>query len=162
MPSQPVQPMTTPPPTTGGGGGSSKLIFIMVGVALLGVIGAIIPMLMFSGMSCGGSNEPPVPLAINTPVQGTLSRAHPYRLYEIGITQPSQLTVSLNSQFDNYLELYAGDSQTPMMENDDGGSGLNAQLSTVLQPNIYYILVRPYSEGTGPFTITAAVMPVGQ
>ena len=57
-------------------------------------------------------------------------------------------TIALTSGYDNYLELYQGESTTIFMENDDGGNGLNALITANLAPGVYYIVARPYGDGS--------------
>ncbi len=159
---QPMTPMPPMQPAPSSGGTQSKgMLVVVVIVALVALVGAVIPIIFTTDLfgSFGSeSSEPPIPIMPNQQIQGTLTNDHTYRLYELGITQPSTVTISVNSSYDNYLELYAGESETPMAQDDDGGSGFNAQLTTTLQPNVYYILVRPFSSGTGPFTLTTSVV----
>jgi hypothetical protein len=109
----------------------------------------------------GCVREDPTPIMLNQTLQGELTTLHTYRLYALTIDQPTQVQISATSSFDNYLELYLGDSQSPMMQNDDGGSGLNALITATLAPGNYYVLLRPFSEGTGAFTLSVMGAPLG-
>ena len=108
--------------------------------------------------SCGGG--PPVPIALNTPVQGQLTPFHSRQFYRLELTSPATVQIAVVGGFDNYLELFMGDSTTPMLTDDDSGGNLNARINATLPAGVYRILVRPFSEGRGSYTLTVMGIPM--
>ena len=151
-----------PPPSISGGSGGGKgvIIAVVIGAAVLGIglvggIAAMVGAAASSSSSSSSSSPPPIPIPVNYPYQGTLGPSPNYNVHELLISQRGQVTINVTSSYDNYLELYNATSDTPFLENDDGGQGLNAQINTVLNPGTYYVLFRPYSSGnTGEYTLT--------
>jgi len=109
------------------------------------------------------ANAPPArpverpPIGLNQPVQGEITYSQDHQVYELGITQPTAVTITVQSNFDSYLELYTYDNDsTPFLQDDDSAGNLDAQISTTLEVGVYYVLVRPFSDGTGTFTVTVS------
>ena len=100
-----------------------------------------------------------MPITLNTPVTGDITWNHSWRFYEFTLIQPSRVNIAVNSAYDNYLELYQGESTTIFMQDDDSGSKLNAMINANLPAGVYYVVVRPYSDGSGPFTLTVTATP---
>lgn len=92
-------------------------------------------------------------IQVNSTTSSFLDGANPRRRYLFNISQPGLVTIQLLSDFDNYLELYDATGANQLATDDDSGEGLNALLSRNLGPGQYSVLVRPYSDGTGPFTL---------
>ncbi len=138
-------------------GGAGKIVVIFSLVVVLLVVAGVVAALSFtrSGAPTGASNGPPPELiAVNHPVTGMIGTSPNHKIYEFVLTRPGQTTISLNSTYDNYLELYRENEDTAFREDDDSGNGLNAMITAFLQPGIYYVLARPYSDGTtGSFTL---------
>ncbi len=131
-------------------------------IVVLGAVGVGVYSSIFGwGLPSGCVSEPPTPITLNGTAQGEITTFHTYRLYELAITSQTQVSIAASSTYDNYLELYLGESDQAMLQNDDGGNGFNALISTTLAPGMYYILIRPFSDGTGPFTLTVTGTPVG-
>jgi hypothetical protein len=132
------------------------VVFLMVG----GIVAAVaIGISAGSNMSSSGDRTDTIPIVLNQPVSGELTGFRTNQVYELALGQATAVTISVNGDFDNYLELYRENESNPFIEDDDSGSGLNAQLSSVLQPGIYYILVRPFSSGTGHYTLSVMGAP---
>jgi hypothetical protein len=112
-----------------------------------------------SSTSSGGASSTPSlpaaePVSVNSRISSSLVDGQERRLYRFVITQHTMVTLELHSDYDNYLELYDGSAITRIATDDDSGEGLNARLVSALGPGIYHVLVRPYSSGRGPFTLT--------
>jgi len=113
-----------------------------------------------------GSAIPATPIMGNQTVTGILDNSDPnnptrsgsfsddYLLR--GVTAGQQVQVNLNAGFDTYLQLVNADTGQVIDFNDDGGPGLNSQLSFTAQNGIDYILrVTSYGSGaTGEYTLT--------
>lgn len=106
--------------------------------------------------SSDGPLPAPEPLVVNQPVQDALNAFAPRRLYQFTLDQPRTVVMTLDGEFDTFLELHLvqTDGSTLFLEeDDDGGDGLNSRISTSLPAGTYAALVRPYSRGDiGPFT----------
>ncbi|MGB7442757.1 MAG: hypothetical protein WA919_16965 [Coleofasciculaceae cyanobacterium] len=102
--------------------------------------------------------------------------SRPRRFYDdyllSNILPGQQVQVNLDAGFDTYLQLVNADTGVIIDFNDDGGVGLNSQLTFTAQENINYIL-RATSFGqnvTGNYTLTTStgnatpntVIPVNQ
>lgn len=74
--------------------------------------------------------------------------------YPLNITYPRTVSIYIDGHgLDPTVSLY--DSFGSRLGfNDDGGSGLDSQLSRSLPPGAYVIEVAGYSSSTGPFTLT--------
>lgn len=140
-------------------------IVVAVAIALLGVGGIVAFALLGSTMdSGGGTTDHGTPILVNTnqPVPGILTSTQPTRTYEFVTTQVGLVTVSVEGDFDSFLELYVGDESTPRWSDDDSGGSLNARIMASLEPGRYFALVRPFSEGTTgsyTFAVTAPMEP---
>ncbi len=115
---------------------------------------------MSGGMSSCFAPDP-IPMSLNAPVQGEVSTFTTYQIYELELFEPTVVSIAVTSGFDSYLEVYQGDSSTPLVQDDDSGSGLDAMIQTTLAAGVFYILVRPYDDDTGQFKLTALGKPGG-
>ena len=98
---------------------------------------------------------------LNETLHGELTTFHNFRLFELALTQQTQVTISVQSEWDNYLELFEGESEQAMLTDDDGGQNLNALITTVLNPGVYYISVCSYNDSTGDFSLSVTGVPAG-
>ena len=133
------------------------VVIAVVGVVLALGIGLAYVVSRTNDWSSGSmrSDVPPVPISVNQPIPGALTTSAPSRLYEFVITRPGSISVSVDGDFDNFLEIFYEDEEVPRWTDDDSGGNLNAQIFTPVEPGRYYAKVRPYSEGTtGSFTLT--------
>ena len=85
-------------------------------------------------------------LPLDTPLTGMASGAA--HTYQLEVAQPGRLVVDMTSDdFDTVLELHRDGSK--IVEDDDGGDGTNARLSADVQPGLYSVVARSYSDGAG-------------
>ncbi|TDK28635.1 hypothetical protein E2F46_01775 [Luteimonas aestuarii] len=96
-------------------------------------------------------------MADGTVVYGTLVGSP--REYTLAIAQPSRIELDLRSDdFDAVLELRGNGISR---EDDDGGSGTDSRISTVLQPGEYRVVARGLGgNATGLFQLTATQRPM--
>ena len=88
---------------------------------------------------------------------------YPYVDYTMTVSRPGVVTIRLVSgntgTYDPYLRLFLGGRQ--IASNDDGGGGLNSQISQFLQPGMYTVRVSKFGSGPvripTPFTLTATL-----
>jgi hypothetical protein len=104
----------------------------------------------------GCASTPPTPIQLNQVVQGELTTFHTRRAYELSLAQPTQVTIAATSSWDNFLELYLGSSGQIFLQDDDSGGGRNAMISAMLAAGTYTVVVRPFSNATGPFSLTVS------
>lgn len=86
-------------------------------------------------------------------VHGALSGSP--REYQLRVAQAGRVTIDLGSEdFDTVLELRGNGVS---LDNDDGGSGTDSRITTVLQPGSYTVVARGLGEdATGLFRLSAA------
>jgi len=107
----------------------------------------------------------PVPAELNNegrlPLDGTVFTGlfeGQDRTYTLQLEQTQWVTIDLRSEmFDAYLSLKGKNIER---ENDDGGEGLNARLSVVLDPGTYEIIAQAARPGTGLFELSATARDV--
>lgn len=103
----------------------------------------------FDGTVSGGGS-----IAPGESLEGLLTGDE--NLYQFSLNERSSITLSLDSDdFDAYLELYGPNTN---LSDDDGGEGLNARISTVLEAGDYSIAATSYS-GNGTYTLTLEAQP---
>jgi|GEM_PF-1864453 len=76
-----------------------------------------------------------------------------------GVSTGQQIQVNLNSsEFDTYLQLINADTGQVINFNDDGGPGLNSQLTFNVEGNVDYIVRATsfWSGATGEYTLTTS------
>lgn len=78
--------------------------------------------------------------------------------YILTISQTMTVQIDESSQaFDTYLVLarFQGGIITPLAEDDDGGAGLNSQITISLTPGTYIILATSFDQAvTGPYAVS--------
>ena len=140
-----------PAPATGNSSGKSPPIAVIIAVVALVVPAVIIAVVLST------RGDPPIPaplpIAVNSSIQERTSDAAPIKVYEFTLTKRGPVTINVTSRFDNFLELYGHDPNTPLATDDDSGGNHNARITRTLTPGTYYALVAPYSDGSGPFTL---------
>ncbi|MCH8532933.1 MAG: hypothetical protein LAT65_18955 [Saccharospirillum sp.] len=104
---------------------------------------------VFDG-SVGGGGA----IAPGESLEGLLSSDE--NLYLFSLSERSTVVVSMDSDdFDAFLELYGPNTD---LSDDDGGEGLNARITTVLDAGEYSIVATSYS-GSGTYTLTLEAQP---
>ncbi|TDK26238.1 hypothetical protein E2F46_06480 [Luteimonas aestuarii] len=96
-------------------------------------------------------------LALGTAVTGMSNgESHSYR---ITIAQAGQLVVDMTSDdFDAVLELQRDGEQ--VAEDDDGGGGTNARITTDVQPGTYTVVAKSFGgSASGMYELTARMAP---
>jgi len=72
------------------------------------------------------------------------------------LTQTTEVTIDLNSSADTYMFLL-DDTDNIIVQDDDGGAGLNSRIVNTLTPGTYTIEATTFSSATtGAFTLTAS------
>ena len=73
-----------------------------------------------------------------------------------GVTPGQEIRVNLNGNFDTYLQLIDGNTGEVIESDDDGGEGLNSQLTFTVESGVDYLLrATSYGSGvTGEYTLT--------
>jgi hypothetical protein len=76
-------------------------------------------------------------------------------LFSFRAKQPATYTIETEGTTDVVMKLFGPNSPTQVVaEDDDGGEGSNARISTHLVPGEYYVQVRHYDAGaTGDYQI---------
>ena len=93
------------------------------------------------------------PINSGAAANGVISYPRQRVRYPINITYPRVVNIYVDGHgLDPTVAIYNAYGQR-MAFNDDGGSGLDSQLSTTLTPGSYIIEVAGYSTSTGPFTL---------
>lgn len=107
--------------------------------------------LMPEGMRNGG------PLGNGDEILGVLqgSRDNEYRF---SLDELSEVTINLaSSDFDTVLELNGPDGE---LRNDDAGNGTNSEISSLLRPGDYRVLVQAFGDGNGgSYDLRARIEP---
>lgn len=156
------------------GGGAAAFVIVGVAVAVIGVIGAGAAVFLAAAPSGGSSYTssfsvpaataaPGSPVSVGVPIRGTFTpflpsdpQGYPYVDHPLSVTTPGAFTVSLMSDdtsgYDPYIRIMQNGMQ--IAYNDDGGGGLNSQLTQVLGAGEYVVRVSKF--GTG-----AVSRPVG-
>jgi len=99
-----------------------------------------------------------IPIALNQPTRGRLAESSDDHVYAFSLERPTQMTITVASDFDTYLELYRASDTELLLEDDDSGEDLNAMLNAPLAPGDYHLVVHSYDhESTGDYTLN----PVG-
>lgn len=76
----------------------------------------------------------------------------PRRAFILSVETERDVTLETRSSFDTYLELYLDGER--VAEDDDSGHGLNARLTEHLEPGVYRVVVRPFAQSLGPFSLS--------
>lgn len=111
----------------------------------------------------GNSSVAPLPIAFGETAEGNLSNQQYERFYTFSARKDDLITVSMqrgrSGRLDSYIIL-ANAGFIPLIEDDDGGTGQNARITSYRLPadGTYYIIATRYSgkEGTteGDFQLT--------
>lgn len=126
--------------------------------ALIALAGVGVAIFMNAARSPGGASVAsgvPEPIQLNQVLAGELTTFTTRRLYQLTVTEPTQVMISATSTWDNYLEVHMGPDASGMLlyQDDDSGGSRNALINALLAPGVYTIVVRPFSRATGAFTL---------
>lgn len=105
-----------------------------------------------------GAAEPPVPelkVAEVPALSAALTSPGEQNLFSFKVTKPSNYTIETLGTTDVVMKLFGPGSRTQLIaEDDDGGEGSNARISTNLVPGTYFVQVRHYdAHATGEYGI---------
>lgn len=114
-----------------------------------------------------GSCAEPIPLTLGQSVssdtrggtsvmEGSCARGTaPERVFAFQIEVRSQISVTVQSQFDGvlYLARQCGDASSELTCNDDAGGTTRSQVVATLDPGTYYAIVDGYRDQAGSFDI---------
>ena len=76
----------------------------------------------------------------------------PQRAFVLSVESERTVTLETRSSLDSYIELYRDGER--IGQDDDSGHELNARLTQKLAPGVYRIVVRPYAQSLGPFSLS--------
>jgi len=76
----------------------------------------------------------------------------PQRAFVLSVESEREVTLETRSSLDSYLELYLDGER--VAEDDDSGHELNARITQTLAPGVYRVVVRPYAQSLGPFSLS--------
>jgi len=122
-----------------------------------------------------GTCQSPLPLALGAPAHGdTTGGAHalvpscieggtaPERVYEITLTERSQLVADLSSSYDGALFLRAqcGAGEDLACNDDAGGSTARSHVDATLDPGTYYLVVDGYGDAAGAYDLVVQASPL--
>lgn len=113
---------------------------------------------MYPGRST--PEEKAIDLPVCTATTADIAAAEEEDLYRFIVEAPGNYIVQTSGSTDVVLTLFGPNSTTDLVaENDDGGAGTNALISSTLQPGTYYARVRHYNPAhTGEYRIQVSAL----
>jgi len=92
------------------------------------------------------------PRALTDQRTSELTLTCPQRAFILSVETERDVTLETHSSLDAYLELYLDEER--IAEDDDSGHELDARLTQRLEPGVYRVVVRPYAQSLGPFSLS--------
>lgn len=86
-------------------------------------------------------------------VRGELTVLCQEQWFELTLDQSRLVEIETESDADGYFELFDGDGQRKIADDDDSGPGYNPMLAIGLEAGRYRLLLHPYRSGTGPYVL---------
>jgi uncharacterized protein len=130
----------------------SRVAWALVAAGVVLVLAGRVVGLSTPRLDCG-----PTPVVRDLgSVSSELTLLCPRVWVRLDVGHVENVTLSTRSGVDVYLEVHRAphDGRASLLvEDDDSGPELDAQLTTKLTPGTYDVLVRPYSAVTGPFSL---------
>ena len=114
---------------------------------------------MYPGRDTGGTiDDQAVELTVARGIEGEISEAHEEDVYRFVVQNAATHSIETAGSTDVIMSLFGPNSPTQLVAtDDDGGVGRNARISAVLQPGIYYAIVRHFNPTrTGEYRITVS------
>ena len=122
-------------------------------LCLCGLVVVLVPQVFGLAAPTAGCVEPR-PLSLGDPLGGELTLRCPEQWFDMRLDEPQRVILAVRSGFDGYLELFEGDGETLLDEDDDSGLGYNPFLTSFLPAGSYRLRLRPYRSDTGPYLIS--------
>ena len=95
-------------------------------------------------------------LSPGSPAQGRIETGRDVDYFRLQTTAESNVEIYTSGSLDTTGSLHDS-ANNRIVENDDGGTGLNFRIARRLSAGVYYIAVRSYGSRTGSYTLHARV-----